>query len=688
MISHHARFHHAVYPHRLRIGTALMLSVAGLVATAPWGGAAGAPPAAGVPIFQAFINQQISATVASFTWKVPPVNQPGATFTFQSNTSSNGGTLVGQSNGSFVYTPQTDNCGIGFIPFTVTNPDGQSSTGSLELINAPDGVDDTFATPVNTTLTANVGTNDNVGYRPSVQWYRNVYTANPSHGSVTMSPQGTANNAQFTYVPTTGYQGWDSFEYWVECGGKTDVGRVDVAVGSAGASTIPTTVATTTTTTIAPASCTGAHWPSVEAECAALAGTILVENTTLASGGKELGGWDYSGTASVVLTAPAAGTYDLQIRANAPYGVASRTVTVNGVARSFTVSTASRSVVTIPGVALAAGANTFVFSRQNGNDGVANLDNLTAANADPNATTTTTSTSSSTSSTTTTTTITVPGPVSCTPAWPKVEAECATLAGSIQVENATLASGGKELGGWDYSGTATLTLTAPAAGYYDLQIRAIAPYGAASRTVSINGTAIAFPVVSATRAVTVVPTVPLVAGANTIVLSRRSSNDNVVNVDSITAVSSDPNATTTTTSTTTTTTTTTLVSPPACGSSTWPSVEAECATLTGSIQVENANLASGGKELGGWDYSGRAQLVVNAPAAGTYTVSIRAVAPYGAATRTMTINGVARTFSVSTTTRSITQLTGVALQAGANTIVFSRAAGNDNVVNLDAVSFG
>jgi RHS repeat-associated protein len=125
--------------------------------------------------------------------------------------------------------------------------------------------------------------------------------------------------------------------------------------------------------------------------------------------------------------------------------------------------------------------------------------------------------------------------------------------------------------------------------------------------------------------------------------------------------------------------------PLTCGS-TWPTIQAECATIAGAIVVENTAAASGGKELGAWDYGGTATLTFNAPVAGTYDVKVRAIAPFGAGTRTMTVNGVARNFTVSSTTRADVTVSGVTFVAGANTVVFSKQPADNNVVNLDLVT--
>jgi Carbohydrate binding module (family 35) len=271
----------------------------------------------------------------------------------------------------------------------------------------------------------------------------------------------------------------------------------------------------------------GSSWPTVEAECATLAGAIVVEANAGASGGAELGGWDYSGVATVVLNAPFAGVYDVQVRTHAPYGAATRTLSVNGSVRSFAIGSASRGVVTVGSVSLVAGANSLVFSKAATDNNVANLDAVTAVAQTPPSTTVATTVPGAT---------TVPLIGCGGSVWPLVEAECGLLSGAIVVEVNAGASGGKELGGWDYSGTVAVGLSAPAAGMYDLQVVMFAPYGAATRSLSVNGVSRVVSVLSATRGTVTVSAVPLVAGSNTLVFSRAVSDNNVVNLDKISAV--------------------------------------------------------------------------------------------------------------------------------------------------------
>jgi hypothetical protein len=151
---------------------------------------------------------------------------------------------------------------------------------------------------------------------------------------------------------------------------------IGVAIGSAG-------MVGATDTSAAQTACSATGWPMVEAECATLLGQIAVESSSLASAGKELGGWNYGGTATVTLVAPAAGTFSLQVRANSPYGVASRTVVINGTSRTFTAPSTSRSTITVGVVNLVAGNNTLVFKRLSGDDNVMNLDKVSVIDATP-----------------------------------------------------------------------------------------------------------------------------------------------------------------------------------------------------------------------------------------------------------------------------------------------------------------
>jgi hypothetical protein len=87
---------------------------------------------------------------------------------------------------------------------TVTTPSGTAtSTTNFVVRVAPITVADAYTTPQNVTLTGNVLTND-IGTNPQA-----ILIIRPTHGTLLLNPNGT-----FTYQPTAGYVGTDSFIYY------------------------------------------------------------------------------------------------------------------------------------------------------------------------------------------------------------------------------------------------------------------------------------------------------------------------------------------------------------------------------------------------------------------------------------------------------------------------------------------
>lgn len=82
-------------------------------------------------------------------------------------------------------------------------------------------------TPLNTALAGTlVAQVVNPGTSPS---YSVVPFGGPEHGTLTVNSDGT-----FSYNPTVGYQGFDSFWWQVEINGKNYIGETVIGVGSAG----------------------------------------------------------------------------------------------------------------------------------------------------------------------------------------------------------------------------------------------------------------------------------------------------------------------------------------------------------------------------------------------------------------------------------------------------------------------
>jgi VCBS repeat-containing protein len=95
------------------------------------------------------------------------------------------------------------NCNV-----TVTNPDGQAATatGLLSTNTAPVAAADTYSTNKNTQLNGtSVLANDS---DPDGDALSAVQIAGPAHGTLALAANGT-----FSYTPTSGYVGSDSFTY-------------------------------------------------------------------------------------------------------------------------------------------------------------------------------------------------------------------------------------------------------------------------------------------------------------------------------------------------------------------------------------------------------------------------------------------------------------------------------------------
>jgi hypothetical protein len=115
--------------------------------------------------------------------------------------------------------------------YTISDGKGNSATGIVNISvgaapnRAPTAVMDTVTTAYNTALTINAISNDTDPENDTL-----TVTANtqPSHGTVSR-----AGNV-FTYTPTTGYSGADSFTYTISDGkGNSATGIVNISVGAA-----------------------------------------------------------------------------------------------------------------------------------------------------------------------------------------------------------------------------------------------------------------------------------------------------------------------------------------------------------------------------------------------------------------------------------------------------------------------
>ncbi len=126
--------------------------------------------------------------------------------------SANGGVVVNNNDGTFLYTPALNFSGFDTFNYTVTDINGATDTAvvTINVSSANDGpvaVGDSYSTDEDTTLTVNatgVLGNDS----DSDSSITAVLDVNASNGDVTLNADGS-----FTYVPDVDYNGTDSFTY-------------------------------------------------------------------------------------------------------------------------------------------------------------------------------------------------------------------------------------------------------------------------------------------------------------------------------------------------------------------------------------------------------------------------------------------------------------------------------------------
>ena len=136
------------------------------------------------------------------------------------------GSVTVNADGTFSYTASSGYSGADSFTYTITDADGDTSTATvfIAIDDSPGAVGDSYSTAHNTPVSGSLSGND----RPSLDggniWAK---TSNPSHGTVTVNPDGT-----FVYVPTPGYSGTDSFTYRItDADGDTSTATVTITVG-------------------------------------------------------------------------------------------------------------------------------------------------------------------------------------------------------------------------------------------------------------------------------------------------------------------------------------------------------------------------------------------------------------------------------------------------------------------------
>ncbi len=163
-------------------------------------------------------------------------NDSGTGLSVVSNTTPDHGTATVNPDGSYTYTPADGFSGTDTFQYTAKDSSGQTSTSTVTITVAPAGTDDTFSVHAGQTATADAKT----GLLANDHGTGLTVTGNtkPAHGDLTVEQDGS-----YSYTPTAGYSGPDSFTYTAKDGdGATITGTVTITV-------LPTAVADTVTAT-------------------------------------------------------------------------------------------------------------------------------------------------------------------------------------------------------------------------------------------------------------------------------------------------------------------------------------------------------------------------------------------------------------------------------------------------------
>lgn len=154
----------------------------------------------------------------------------GFTLVGYQNPTAQGGSVVLNANGSFVYNPAASFTGLDTFTYTVEDETGLSSTGTATITvknpNFPVAVSDVYSTKLNTELVVNsvngVLAND---YGPGPLSTVGITKQTSAGGSVTINGDGG-----FSYTPLAGFTGKDYFTYTVTNSSGSAQGSVEISV--------------------------------------------------------------------------------------------------------------------------------------------------------------------------------------------------------------------------------------------------------------------------------------------------------------------------------------------------------------------------------------------------------------------------------------------------------------------------
>ncbi len=142
------------------------------------------------------------------------------------------GTLTLAADGSFVYTPNANFSGEDGFSYQASDGKGDSEVAAVTITvnpvnDAPAAANDSFSTPVDAEL--NVAAPGVLQNDTDIDGdgLTAVVATGPANGTLTLNADGS-----FTYLPSAGFHGADSFTYTASDGGLSDTATVTIHVNS------------------------------------------------------------------------------------------------------------------------------------------------------------------------------------------------------------------------------------------------------------------------------------------------------------------------------------------------------------------------------------------------------------------------------------------------------------------------
>lgn len=134
-----------------------------------------------------------------------------------------GGTVVMQPDGTFLYTPPTGFSGTDTFTYTITDPLMQTSMATVTMTVLPLAQNDTGSVAANTPLNGSSVLSNDAGTGLTVTSYDMMSNEG---GTIVMQPDGT-----YVYTPPAGFSGIDTFSYLaIDSSTNTTPGTVTITV--------------------------------------------------------------------------------------------------------------------------------------------------------------------------------------------------------------------------------------------------------------------------------------------------------------------------------------------------------------------------------------------------------------------------------------------------------------------------